>query len=141
MSRIYFPQIEFLEPGCTGTGTLCSISAPNCCSPTAACQIASGSFTGRVYYRCEEPKVVEEPTTEAPKVSCAPCFSSYWNLFLKKVFRSWITLKPIWCLYQKCDRVFLIYFDGSLVKNDIKSEGHPIIFLANAMEIPSFELV
>jgi len=33
-------------------------------------------------------------------------------------------------------RIFSRRFDGSLVKNEIKSDGNPIIFLANAVEIP-----
>ena len=33
-------------------------------------------------------------------------------------------------------RTFSRLFDGSLVKNDTKSDGNPIIFLVNAMEIP-----
>ena len=32
-------------------------------------------------------------------------------------------------------------FDGSLVESDTKSDENPIIFLANAMEIPWHELV
>ena len=38
-------------------------------------------------------------------------------------------------------RIFSCLFDGSLVKNETKSDGNPIIFLANAVEIPSLELV
>ena len=33
-------------------------------------------------------------------------------------------------------RIFSWLFDGSLVENDPKSDGNPIIFIANAMEIP-----
>ena len=36
---------------------------------------------------------------------------------------------------------FLIFFDGGLVENDIKSDGNPIIFLAIAIKIPRLELV
>ena len=37
--------------------------------------------------------------------------------------------------------IFSRLFDGSLLENDTKSDGNPIIFLANAMEIPWLELV
>ena len=37
--------------------------------------------------------------------------------------------------------IFSCLFDGSLVENDTKSDGNPVIFLANAIEIPWLELV
>ena len=37
--------------------------------------------------------------------------------------------------------IFSLLFDGSLVENDTKSDGNPIMFLANAMEIPWLQLV
>ena len=33
-------------------------------------------------------------------------------------------------------RIFSCLFNGSLVKNETQSDGNPIIFLANVMEIP-----
>ena len=36
--------------------------------------------------------------------------------------------------------IFACLFDGSLGQNDIKSDGNPIIFLENAMEISGLEL-
>ena len=38
-------------------------------------------------------------------------------------------------------RIFSCLFEGSLVENNTKSDGYPIIFLANAVEIPGLELV
>ena len=43
--------------------------------------------------------------------------------------------------YKNMTWIFSRLFDGSLVENDIKSNGNPIIFFANAMEIPWLELV
>ena len=39
--------------------------------------------------------------------------------------------------------IFSCHFDGSLVwfENETKSDGNPIIFSANAMEIPGLELI
>ena len=37
--------------------------------------------------------------------------------------------------------MFSCVFEDSLVENETKSDGNPIIFIANAMEIPSLELV
>ena len=37
-------------------------------------------------------------------------------------------------------RIFSYLFNGSLVENETKSDGNPIIFLANAMKIPGLEL-
>ena len=49
------------------------------------------------------------------------------------------------CTYpvKNVTRIFSCLFDGSLVwfENEIKSDGNPVIFLANAMEIPWFELI
>ena len=42
------------------------------------------------------------------------------------------------CLHTLC---FSWLFDGRLVENDTTSDGNPIIFLTNAMEIPWLELV
>ena len=33
-------------------------------------------------------------------------------------------------------RIFSCLFDGRLVEHELKSDGNPIIFLANAMKIP-----
>ena len=38
-------------------------------------------------------------------------------------------------------QIFSCFFDGILVENETKSDGNPIIFLANAMEIPRLELL
>ena len=48
------------------------------------------------------------------------------------------TIEQIFYLYpvKNVTRILSYLFDGSLVENDIKSDGNPIIFLANAMEIP-----
>jgi len=40
------------------------------------------------------------------------------------------------CPVKNVLRIFSYPYDGSLVANDIKSEGNPIIFLKNAMETP-----
>ena len=40
------------------------------------------------------------------------------------------------CPVKNIKRTFSCCFDGSLVANETKSEGNPIIFLTNAMEIP-----
>ena len=46
-----------------------------------------------------------------------------------------------YCIYviypvKNVTRIFPRPFDGSLVENETKSDGNPIIFVANAMEIP-----
>ena len=37
--------------------------------------------------------------------------------------------------------IFSCLFDGSLVQNEAKAHGNPIIFLPNVMKIPWLELV
>ena len=41
---------------------------------------------------------------------------------------------------KKVTRMFSCLLDGSLIKNGVKSDGNPIIFLANAMEIHDLNL-
>jgi len=40
------------------------------------------------------------------------------------------------CPVKTVTRIFSCLFEGSLVENDIKSDGNPIIFLMNDREIP-----
>ena len=59
----------------------------------------------------------------------------------------WIFLTHDGCIFFSCS-IYTMYlvkngtwiplrlFDGSLVENEFKSDGNPIIFWANVMEIP-----
>ena len=56
--------------------------------------------------------------------------------FLEKMTHCDLDEYPV----KNATRIFSCLFDGRLVENETKSDGNPGIFLANAPEIPWFEL-
>ena len=58
-------------------------------------------------------------------------------LFLLEESQTVNSIKPC----KNVTRIFSCLFDSSLVENETKSDGNPIISLANAMEMSGLELV